>query len=114
MYLEDLEFPEAQGVQLTFEHEHEMWEPVDKLYPLKGIATRNSYISFLAGQTDWWRTRDKHQTNGPTRGFWRPADKGDFEVAVDITVWPEVEVSSRAHVDVLTYQTYAPRMVSHR
>lgn len=85
----------AQAKQVPFNDAR--WEPLDKAAELKGKVSADgvSLTHTLVGGTDWWRTTERHSTNGPARGFYVDG-KRDFEISVDITVHPEVQVSGRS------------------
>lgn len=70
----------------------DVWVPLDPSHAILGNVADEGrgLVSKTVGGTDWWRTTERHSTNGPTLGFWREVGTG-FEVSVDIEIEPRVQ-----------------------
>jgi hypothetical protein len=56
------------------------------------ISSDGHKLTIKTDKGDWWRTLDIHSYNAPVFGVSIP-EKGDWEVSVDIDVFPETQVS---------------------
>lgn len=76
----------------TIPFNSDKWVPLDPSHAILGQVVDGGagLVSKTVGGTDWWRTTERHSTNGPTLGFWREIGAG-FEAAVDIEVDPRVQ-----------------------